>query len=75
MILVLCNIPVFSDIDIVIFSMRSHRAGHAYSKHGLKVNSDIFSLDFAVASPNKKIIIRIWRIGSISVVSENHEND
>ena len=45
--------------------LNSHRAGQAYSKHGLKVNSDIFSLDFAVASPIKKIIlIRIWRIGN-----------
>ena len=59
--------------------LNSHRAGHTYSKHHLRVNLDISSFDFAVASPNKKIIImirrRIWRIGGISVVSKNHEND
>ena len=46
--------------------LNCQRAGHAYSK----VNSDIFSFDFAVTSPNKKMI-RIWRIEGISVVSEN----
>ena len=61
--------------------LNSHRAGHGYSKHHLRVNLDISSFNFAVASPNKKIIIiirrrrRIWRIGGISVVSKNHEND
>ena len=54
--------------------LNSHRAGHGYSKHHLRVNSDISSFNFAVASPNKKIIIR-RRIGGISVVSKNHEND
>ena len=58
--------------------LNSHRAGHAYSKHHSIVDSDIFCLDFAVASPNKEIIIitrRMWRIGGISVVIKNHENN
>ena len=32
----------------------SHRAGHSYSKYHLRVNSDISSFDFAVASLNKE---------------------
>ena len=40
--------------------LNSHRAGHAYSKHHSIVHSNIFCLDFAVASPN--------RIGDIEVM-------
>ena len=55
---------------VVTLQNNSHRAGHAYSEHHSIVDSDIFCLDFAVASPNKKII-RIWRIGGVLVVSKN----
>ena len=41
--------------------LNSHRAGHGYYKHHLRVNSDISSFNFAVASPNKKMIILIIR--------------
>ena len=34
--------------------VNSHRVSHAYSKHRSRVNSNMFSFDFAVASLNKK---------------------
>ena len=55
--------------------LNSHRAGHTYSKHGLKVNSDIFSLDFAVPSlskqENKDNQSKMPRINSIAAEATN----
>ena len=55
--------------------LNSHRPGYVYSKHRLRVNSDIFCFNLAVASPNKnnnnnnEKNMEKWRY---LVVTENH---
>ena len=53
-------------VPYVVAPLQNDRAGHAYSKHHLRVNSGISSFNLAIDCPNKKIMIRrIWRIGGI----------